>query len=185
MGAHVKTDYLLDNYNKLALYAGYMQFDNAQVRDAYAETEQTIRLRWQRQNIANASLMGEHHLLNNHSLGVKWAANIAEAQQKTPDNTQLQLNHNTAMTSVWVNKNVGAIRRWERNADKDMAAHLDLDYMLPIRRASLNIAAGGMYRNKKRDSHYHEYTFQPYNDMADNLTASYDQFRGNDWNNYE
>ena len=185
LGAHIKTDYLLDNYNKLALYAGYMQFDNAQVRDAYAETEQTIRLRWQRQNIANASLMGEHHLLNNHSLGVKWAANIAEAQQKTPDNTQLQLNHNTAMTSVWVNKNVGAIRRWERNADKDMAAHLDLDYMLPIRRASLNIAAGGMYRNKKRDSHYHEYTFQPYNDMADNLTASYDQFRGTDWNNYD
>ena len=159
-----------------------MDFGNSQVRDAFAEQEETIRLRWQRQTIANASLLGEHRMLAGDALTLKWGANIAKANQKTPDNTQIQLNSNTAGTSVWVNKNVGAIRRWEHNSDRDIAGHFDLGYKIKAGHTTLDINAGGLYRDKKRDSYYHEYTFQPYDESKD---TPYDQFKGSDWDNYD
>ena len=162
LGAHLKLDYYITQKHKVALYGGYMDFRNAQVRDAFSEQDETIRLRWQRQSIANASLLGEHKLLNRDALTIKWGANIAEARKQTPDNTQIQLNNNKGATSVWVNKNVGAIRRWEHNSDRDITGHIDLSYLLKFGSRSLDIAVGGMYRDKNRNSFYHEYTFQPY-----------------------
>lgn len=182
IGAHLKLDYYITQQHKIALYGGYMDFRNAQVRDAFSELDETIRLRWQQQCIANASLLGEHKFLSGERLTLKWGANVAEARQKTPDNAQIQLNHNTEGTSVWVNKNVGAIRRWEHNSDRDLAGHLDLDYRLALGSHTLNIAAGGLYRDKQRHSYYHEYTFQPYDDSKE---SAYDQFKGSDWENYD
>lgn len=182
LGAHAKLDYYITQRHKLALYGGYMDFGNSQVRDAFAEQEETIRLRWQRQTIANASLLGEHRMLAGDALTLKWGANIAKANQKTPDNTQIQLNSNTAGTSVWVNKNVGAIRRWEHNSDRDIAGHFDMGYKIKAGHTTLDINAGGLYRDKKRDSYYHEYTFQPYDESKD---TPYDQFKGSDWDNYD
>lgn len=182
IGAHLKLDYYLTPLHKIALYGGYMDFRNAQARDAYSELDETLRLRWQQQRIANASLLGEHKLLSGEQLTLKWGANVAEARQKTPDNAQIQLNHNSEGTSVWVNKNVGAIRRWEHNSDRDIAGHLDLDYRLALGSHTIHIAAGGLYRDKQRHSYYHEYTFQPYDDSKE---AAYDQFKGSDWENYD
>ena len=182
LGTHLKLDYYITQKHKVALYGGYMNFRNSQVRDAFSEQEETVRLRWQRQTIANASLLGEHKMLGDDALTIKWGANIAEARQQTPDNTQIQLNNNTGATSVWVNKNVGAIRRWEHNSDRDIAGHLDLDYIIKFGKRTLDIAAGGMYRDKKRNSFYHEYTFQPYDSSKD---SPYDQFKDKDWNNYD
>ena len=127
LGTHLKLDYYITQKHKVALYGGYMDFRNSQVRDAFSEQEETVRLRWQRQTIANASLLGEHKMLGDDALTIKWGANIAEARQQTPDNTQIQRNNNTGATSMWVNKNVGAIRRWEHNSDRDIAGHLDLN----------------------------------------------------------
>ncbi|MGN0037248.1 MAG: TonB-dependent receptor domain-containing protein [Bacteroidaceae bacterium] len=182
IGAHAKLDYYITQRHKLALYGGYMNFGNSQVRDAFAEQEETLRLRWQRQTIANVSLLGEHRMLEGDALTLQWGANLAEARQKTPDNTQIQLNSNAAGTSVWVNKNVGAIRRWERNSDRDIAGHLDLGYRIKAGQAALAIEAGAMYRDKKRDSYYHEYTFQPYDASKE---SPYDQFKDIDWDNYD
>ena len=182
LGAHLKLDYYITQKHKVALYGGYMDFRNAQVRDAFSEQDETIRLRWQRQSIANASLLGEHKLLNRDALTIKWGANIAEARKQTPDNTQIQLNNNKGATSVWVNKNVGAIRRWEHNSDRDITGHIDLSYLLKFGSRSLDIAVGGMYRDKNRNSFYHEYTFQPYDESKD---SPYDQFRDKDWTNYD
>ena len=177
LGAHLKLDYYITQKHKVALYGGYMDFRNAHVRDAFSEQDETIRLRWQRQSIANASLLGEHKLLNRDALTIKWGANIAEARKQTPDNTQIQLNNNKGATSVWVNKNVGAIRRWEHNSDRDITGHIDLSYLLKFGSRSLDIAVGGMYRDKNRNSFYHEYTFQPYDESKD---SPYDQFRDKD-----
>ncbi len=100
IGAHLKLDYYLTPLHKIALYGGYMDFRNAQTRDAYSELDETLRLRWQQQRIANASLLGEHKLLSGEQLTLKWGANVAEARQKTPDNAQIQQNHNSEGTSV-------------------------------------------------------------------------------------
>ena len=177
LGAHLKLDYYITQKHKVAIYGGYMDFKNAQVRDAFSEQDETVRLRWQCQSIANASLLGEHKMTADDAFSIKWGANIAEARQQTPDNTQIQLNNNSGATSVWVNKNVGAIRRWEHNSDRDIAGHLDLGYLLRLGESTLNFATGGMYRDKKRGSFYHEYTFQPYDASKD---APYDQFRDKD-----
>lgn len=182
LGAHLKLDYYITQKHKVALYGGYMDFRNSQVRDAFSEQDETVRLRWQRQSIANASLLGEHKLLRGDALTIKWGANIAEAKQQTPDNTQIQLNNNSAGTSVWVNKNVGAIRRWEHNSDRDVAGHIDLSYLIHLGDHTLDIAAGGMYRDKQRNSFYQEYTFQPYDASKE---SPYDQFKETDWNNYD
>ena len=141
LGTHLKLDYYITQKHKMALYGGYMDFRNSQVRDAFSEQEETVRLRWQRQTIANASLLGEHKMLGDDALTIKWGANIAEARQQTPDNTQIQLNNNTGATSVWVNKNVGAIRRWEHNSDRDIAGHLDLNYLIKFGRQTSYIYA--------------------------------------------
>lgn len=182
LGAHLKFDYYITQKHKVALYGGYMDFRNAQVRDAFSEKDETVRLRWQCQSIANASLIGEHKMTDNDAFTIKWGANIAEARQQTPDNTQIQLNKNAESTSVWVNKNVGAIRRWEHNSDRDIAGHLDLGYLLHFSESTLSVEAGGLYRDKKRNSFYHEYTFQPYDASKD---SPYDQFRYKDWTNYD
>ena len=182
LGTHLKLDYYITQKHKVALYGGYMDFRNSQVRDAFSEQEETVRLRWQRQTIANASLLGEHKMLDDDALTIKWGANIAEASQQTPDNTQIQLNNNTGATSVWVNKNVGAIRRWEHNSDRDIAGHLDLNYLIKFGKRTLDIAAGGMYRDKKRNSFYHEYTFQPYDSSK---YSAYDHFKDKDCDNYD
>lgn len=81
-----------------------------------------------------------------------------------------------------MNKNVGAIRRWEHNSDRDIAGHVDMGYRMRAGRTTIDIDAGGMYRDKKRDSYYHEYTFQPYDGSKD---SPYDQFKGSDWDNYD
>lgn len=182
LGTHLKLDWLITPRHKVAAYGGYMDFKNSQVRDAMAEQEETVRLRWQHQSILTLSLLGEHSMLNDGELTLKWGASIAGAKAETPDNTQIQLNRNAAGTSLWVNKNTGAIRRWEHNSDDDMSAHADLGYKLRLGDNTLDIAAGAMYRDKKRGSLYHEYTFQPYDGEKEN---AYDQFYGQDWNNYD
>ena len=182
LGAHAKVDYYLTQQHKVALYGSMMQFTNAQVRDAFSESDETLRLRWQRQTIANVSIMGEHAILEENSLMLRWKANMAEAKQETPDNTQIQLNNNATATSAWVNKNVGAIRRWEHNTDRDKAAHIDATYHTEVGKSVIDIMAGGMYRDKKRGSFYHEYTFQPYDATK---VSPYDQFRDVDWTNYD
>ena len=182
LGAHAKVDWYITQMHKIALYGGYMAFGNAQVRDAFSEQEETVRMRWQKQTIANGSLMGEHTMLADKALTLKWGANMAKATQRTPDNTQIQLITNSAGTSVWMNKNVGAIRRWEHNSDRDIAGHLDLGYLIKAGAATVDVHAGGLYRDKQRYSYYHEYTFQPYDATKD---SPYDQFKGSDWENYD
>lgn len=185
LGAHVKLDYFPARRHKLTAYGGYMDFRNTQVRDAWSEQEEVVRLRRQQQRILNALLRGEHRLLSDEALTLKWGATVAGADNETPDNAQLQLMHNAASTSLWVNKNVGAVRRWEHNSDNDMSAFTDLSYKLRLPgRATLEMKAGGMYRDKQRTSFYNEYTFQPY-DPAKEEDRRYDQFRGTDWENYD
>ncbi|MGN0195460.1 MAG: TonB-dependent receptor domain-containing protein [Candidatus Cryptobacteroides sp.] len=182
LGAHLKADWYITQNHKIALYGGYMDFRNAQVRDAFSEQEETVRMRGQIQTIADASLLGEHRFGENDTFTVRWSANAARAGQQTPDNTQIMLNTNSAGTSTWVNKNVGAIRRWEHNSDRDISGHIDLAYKLCCGEKNIELGAGAMYRDKKRDSFFHEYTFQPYDSSK---SSPYDQFKGSDWDNYD
>ncbi len=185
LGAHLKLDYCIDQQNKLTWYNGYMDFRNSQVRDAISILDEIIRLRWQHQSILNSMLRGEHKMLPDDAFRIEWGANIASARNETPDNGQIQLKNSTTGTAQWVDNRVGAIRRWEHNTDDDLSGYLDLNYQWKLAgNGTIDLTAGGMYRDKKRSSFYHEYTFQPY-DASKPSVNSYDQYRGEDWNNYD
>lgn len=183
-GAHLKLDYDFNSRHKLTWYNGYMDFRNAQVRDAVARLDEQFRMRWERQYIMNSTLKGEHKFLEDNALGVKWTFNIAEAKSETPDNTYIELTNNDGGTTQWVARDLGAYRRWEHNTDDDIAGYLDLDYKLNVGKGHIDFMAGGMYRDKKRKSFYNQFNFQPYDADKGGL-AVYDQYRGQDWNNFD
>ena len=73
-----------------------------------------------------------------------------------------------------------AKRRWEHNSDKDKTGYVDLAYKLKLDGgAILDFSAGGMYRDKKRDSFFNEYTFN-------SATGSKNpQYINKDWFNFD
>ncbi|MCD8292971.1 MAG: TonB-dependent receptor [Prevotellaceae bacterium] len=185
VGAHLKLDYYIDQQNKITWYNGCMDFRDAQTRDAVGTQDEIVRLRLQHQRILNSTLKGEHKLLLHDALGINWGVNIAGARNYIPDNAQIQLKNNTDGAAQWVNNDTGAIRRWEHNSDDDISGYLDLSYQLKTAAGgALEFTAGGMYRDKKRASFYHEYNFQPYDESKPDVNR-YDQYRGEDWDNYD
>ena len=67
-----------------------------------------------------------------------------------------------------------------------VSAHTsDIDVLLEIHKLKLDggsvfdFSVGGMYRDKKRDSFFNEYTFNSATGVKD------PQYQGEDWNNYE
>lgn len=177
-GGHLKFDYNLNRQNKLTWYNGYMDMQSAQVRDEVNPQWEQIRMKWNRQSIINSTLKGEHCLSDNGSLKINWSAVASKAWNETPDNAQIYLT--TAKNGLQtVSVNPAATRRWEHNSDRDLAGYLDISYNLKLNTVmSLDISAGGMYRDKQRSSFFNEYTFTP-------ISEQRSQVRGEDWNNFD
>ena len=174
IGAHVKLDYHINGNNKLTWYNGYMDMREAEVRDGEDEKERAVRMKWNRQYIINSTLKGEHQFLEGGALKLNWSAVISKAYSETPDNAEIFLQGTHLQTSG------AATRRWEHNSDKDKAGYVDLSYKWQLDGGPVfDFSIGGMYRDKKRDSFFNEYTF-------DSATGSKDpQYLGEDWNNFD
>ena len=174
IGAHVKLDYHINETNKLTWYNGYMDMREAEARDGEDDKERAVRMKWNRQYIINSTLKGEHQFLEDGALKLSWSAVISKAYSQTPDNTEIFLQGTHLQTSG------AATRRWEHNSDKDKAGYIDLSYKWRQDNGSaFDFSIGGMYRDKKRDSFFNEYTF-------DSATGSKDpQYIGEDWNNFD
>lgn len=174
IGAHAKLDYHISPRHKLTWYNGYMDMREAEVRDRKDKEEEKVRMKWNRQYIINSTLKGEHGFLDDNALRLSWSAVISKAFSETPDNAEISLLDGGDRVAV----NKALVRRWEHNSDNDKAGYLDLSYKWKLDGgAVLDFSAGGMYRDKKRDSYFNEYTFQT------ELGAP--QYRGEDWNNYD
>ena len=146
----------------------------AEVRDGEDDKERSVRMKWNHQYIINSTLKGEHHFLSNNALKLNWSAVISKAYNETPDNTEIFMQGSHIQTSN------AATRRWEHNSDKDKAGYIDLSYKHNIDSQSFwDFSVGGMFRDKKRDSFFNEYTF-------DSATGTKDpQYIGEDWNNFD
>lgn len=174
IGAHVKLDYHINENHKLTWYNGYMDMREAEVRDGEDDQERAVRMKWNRQYIINSTLKGEHQFLEGGALKLNWSAVISKAYSETPDNAEIFLQGTHLQTSG------AATRRWEHNSDKDKAGYVDLNYKWQLDGGPVfDFSIGGMYRDKKRDSFFNEYTF-------DSATGSKDpQYLGEDWNNFD
>ena len=180
LGLHAKLDLKLSENHKLMLYSAYMNFSNAQVRDAISFSSQTTRLRWNRQTIFNTTLKG-YHSFHDSKLNADWSVSYGKALNETPDNVQINALIINGITSI--DQNDGASRRWEHNSDKDLAGYANITYRNEFANGSLlDLSTGGMFRDKNRASFFNEYHFKPYDESKSNTTEI---IRGVDYNNFD
>lgn len=180
LGLHAKFDMKLSANHKLMWYNAYMDFRNAQVRDAISYSSQTTRLRWNRQTIMNSTLKGLHSF-NNSKLNLDWSLSYGKALNETPDNIQINALIINNITSI--DQNDGASRRWEHNSDEDLAGYINLLHSTKFENgAVLDLSAGGMYRDKVRGSYFNEYHFKPFDESKSN---SGEIIKGVDYNNFD
>ncbi len=174
IGAHAKLDYHVAPQHKLTWYNGYMDMSEAEVRDGQDDKERAVRMKYNHQYIINSTLKGEHYFLEDNALKLNWSAVLSKAYSETPDNAEIFLQGTHVSTSG------AATRRWEHNSDRDKAGYIDLSYTWKLTDGSaFDFSIGGMYRDKKRDSFFNEYTF-------DSATGARDpQYLGEDWNNFD
>lgn len=168
LAIHGKLDYQLSGQHKISWYNGWLDMINEQTRLAQDDKAASVRLRWNRQGIFNSTLQGNHEFFNNN-FKIEWKGVFSNATNRTPDNATIYLQGNHLATSK------AALRRWEHNSDRDWAAYLNLSYHYKM----WDFSIGAMYRNKKRNSFFNEYTFDSETGIGQV------QVYGEDWNNFD
>ena len=172
LGTHLKLDYRAGERHKFMFYSGYMDMRESEVRDAKNSQDWMMRMKYNRQYIFNSTLKGEHAFLEDKALKLDWTGVFSYAYNMTPDEARINMNgYNLA-------KDDAANRRWAHNSDRDLAGYVNLSYLLDFHNSStLLLKAGGMYRDKARDSFFNEWYF----DSATEDSQVYRQ----DWNNFD
>lgn len=174
LGAHLKLDYRPGDRHKLILYTGYMNMAESEVRNGRDEQDWTVRLKYNSQYILNTTLKGEHAFLDHNRLRLDWSGVFSRAYSTTPDNTRIYINGNHLYNTD------SADRRWEHNSDRDLAGYVNLSYLMELAaQSNLMLKAGGMYRDKVRDSFFNEYTFDSATDIRN------PQYYGEQWTNFD
>ncbi|MDR0575399.1 MAG: TonB-dependent receptor [Tannerella sp.] len=198
-GLHAKLDYRFSPLHKIQWYNAYMDFTNAQVRDnskidlnigynpeqGEYNVSYDTRFRLNHQQIANSTLKGTHSFFAN-ALTIGWSAVYSGAFNETPDNASVHTVttvRNGKPNPVSVVTLGGADRRWEHNADKDKAGHVDLIYTALAGKIKMDFSAGGLYRDKQRSNFFNQYDFRPYDETKPEGTRN-NLIEGTDWNDY-
>lgn len=176
LGAHLKLDYRFSGRHKLMLYGGYMDLRKSEVRDGTNDKDWIVKMQWERQYIINTTLKGEHSFLDSGNLKLDWTGVFSKAFSTSPDNVKVYVN----MQQPHLYNTDSAEKRWEHNSDRDFAGYANLSYRIALSGESeLLLKAGGMYRNKARDSFFNEYVF-------DSSTGREDlQYYGEEWTNFD
>lgn len=172
LGLNTKLDYRFDPRHTLRFYGVYLQLEEAQTRaetdttykgNARPDVDRLLRARYQRQGIANTTLQGEHQLTNR--LSASWSLVYSRATNNVPDVSEQDLKL-TASGNYYQNTS----RAWLDNTDRDKAAYLNLKYLLA---EGLEVAAGGLYRDKDRANHHLAYQLRA-DDQPDLSKIKYD-----------
>lgn len=198
-GLHAKFDYRLAANHQLQWYNAYMYFENSQVRDMH-KTDLSIgydpeagdynlsfdtRFRLTRQHIYNSTLKGFHQFARDR-FKIDWSAVYSQAYNEQPDNSSVHTVSTVRggrQNSVSVTTLGGADRRWEHNSDRDWAGYLNLSYHLKAGDGTVDLYAGGLFRDKQRANFFNQYDFRPYDESKSEGTRN-NLIKGVDWNDY-
>ncbi len=165
LGLNAKFDYVLSPQSKLSLYGVFMQLDDKLHRTIlgdqltkFGDITTTDRSIFRRQNIANATLQGDHVLVP--KLKFNWSAVYSQARSQTPGWSDLSvtyriepdINQNPVRGATYINS-VGYI--WTRNNDRDLAGYANFTYNYA---PNFELSAGGLFRTKNRDNYYNDYS---------------------------
>ena len=170
--ASMKADYAINQNHKISLYGLYANLNDIQTR----LTQDTLlpgrtdfgngqvwfmaRPRYQKQNLVNTTLQGEHQLSN--AFKIDWSAVYSKANNRMPDFGELEHDggvnpDGTAIKDIIQNFE----REWWRNSDRDYAGYVNVHYSNEIAGAPFTLSAGGMYRDKQRENYFDSYTLRP------------------------
>ncbi len=164
LGLNLKFDYAFNPKHRLSLYGLFMQLDDKQHRNLlgnqltqFGDVSISDRSVFRRQNVSNVTLQGDHVVLP--KLKLNWSAVYSLAKSRTPDWTDQSVTYRTApgpdgkpVESARYIDPVSHI--WTRNQDRDLTGYVNLTFSpLP----SLDLAVGGMYRDKDRSNFYNDY----------------------------
>ncbi|MBK0378508.1 TonB-dependent receptor [Mucilaginibacter segetis] len=174
LGLHNKIDYVINDKNKLSLYNLYIH-QNEYTARVTADTlglglnstnlskQITLENRSQliQQNIYNSTLHGDHVL--NNKLRFNWDGVYSIATRHMPDRTDFQYDANKSLNNAGtvtaeVDNNTKLTHHWENNRDRDLSGYGNLIYNPTIAGQTVEIAIGGLYRNKNRDADYISYS---------------------------
>ncbi|WP_375448262.1 TonB-dependent receptor domain-containing protein [uncultured Fibrella sp.] len=178
-GLHSKIDLRVSPRTKLQWYNAYINLTNAQVRETKttelaiggynpelgnASLNYSTRSRLTKQDILTSTLQGTHKLPA--SLTVNWSAVYSKATNDVPDQTNVPLlGIRKAFVDTRTTVNDG-YRRWEHNADQDLAGYLNITWNVPVAGLPIEWMVGGLYRDKTRTNFYNNYTVRPSNVFA-------------------
>ena len=124
---------------------------------------ETFRMRYTNQKIFSSFLQGNHEF--NKRLKADWTVAYSRAKGETPDNAQISMSRITKdgelqEQQITFGNSPSITRRWEHNTDRDWSGYLNFDYrLLKYKKKTLDLIWGGLYRDKKRDNFFNEYTF--------------------------
>jgi len=174
-GIHSKLDFKWNNRHKLSWYNAYINSRNPSYRYIFGtslslnynpplnsnQSYQT-RLRLTDQQIFASTLQGEHRL--NPRLNINWSAVLSSAALQRPAQAYVEMD-NTRVNGnddIFVDSD-GNIHRWEHNKDVDASGIVHANYTVPTSHGVLTLQSGALYRTKKRDNFWIEYSLKPEN----------------------
>ena len=170
-----KMDYSINRHHHFSVNGVYVNLKNIQFRNEQTaefskgynpdnlDGMETFRMRYTNQTILSSFLQGKHEF--HKRLRVDWTAAYSWAKGETPDNAQISMSHVTKdgvlqEQQITFGNSPSITRRWEHNTDRDWSGYLNVGYLLlKHKKKGLELNFGGLYRDKKRDNFFNEYTF--------------------------
>ena len=199
LGVHGKLDYIISEKNKIQWYNAYLDFKNHQIRDTRGidysigydpskgnyNVSYSTRFRYTHQNIYNSTVIGDH-LLMNSKLKFDWTLAYSKAFNEIPENTTVNTVstvRNNIENQISVVTLGGQSVRWEHNTDEDISGKFNFISTVNLNKGALEIATGGLYRDKQRANFFNEYDLRPFDDSKP-LGQKNNLIKGVDWKDY-
>ena len=199
LGVHGKLDYIISEKNKIQWYNAYLDFKNHQIRDTRGidysigydpskgnyNVSYSTRFRYTHQNIYNSTVIGDH-LLMNSKLKFDWTLAYSKAFNEIPENTTVNTVstvRNNIENQISVVTLGGQSVRWEHNTDEDISGKFNFISTVNLNKGALEIATGGLYRDKQRANFFNEYDLRPFDDSKP-VGQKNNLIKGVDWKDY-
>ena len=199
LGVHGKLDYVISEKNKIQWYNAYLDFKNNQIRDTRGvdysigydpsngnyNVSYSTRFRYTHQNIYNSTVIGDH-LLMNSKIKFDWTLAYSKAFNEIPENTTVNTVstvRNNIENQVSVVTLGGQSVRWEHNTDEDVSGKFNFISTVNLNNGTLEIATGGLYRDKQRANFFNEYDLRPFDDSKP-VGQKNNLIKGVDWKDY-
>jgi TonB-dependent receptor len=199
LGVHGKLDYIISEKNKIQWYNAYLDFKNYQIRDTRGidysigydpskgnyNVSYSTRFRYTHQNIYNSTVIGDH-LFMNSKLKFDWTLAYSKAYNEIPENTTVNTVstvRNNIENQISVVTLGGQSVRWEHNTDEDISGKFNFISTVNLNKGALEIATGGLYRDKQRANFFNEYDLRPFDDSKP-LGQKNNLIKGVDWKDY-